>query len=88
MGLDKSACANQSQKLLDDGLTGSYSGPELPFWEVTRAKCIDALGTGCPKTPLLPQSQVTDSVCPEFSLFCMPTKSCFWALRLPELTRT
>jgi hypothetical protein len=22
MGLDKSACANQSQKLLDDGLTG------------------------------------------------------------------
>jgi hypothetical protein len=23
MGLDKSACANQSQKLLDDGLTGS-----------------------------------------------------------------
>src|SRR6266852_7473583 len=26
----------------------------------------DALGTGCPKTPLLPRSQVTDSVCPEF----------------------
>jgi len=24
MGLDKSACANQSQKLLDDGQAGSY----------------------------------------------------------------
>jgi hypothetical protein len=24
MGLDKSACANQSQKLLDDGQHGSY----------------------------------------------------------------
>ena len=24
MGLDKSACANRSQKLLDDGQTGSY----------------------------------------------------------------
>ncbi len=31
MGLDKSACANQSQKLLDDGLTGSYSEPEGPL---------------------------------------------------------
>src|SRR6266849_2807235 len=26
----------------------------------------DALGAGCPKTPLLRRSQATDSVCPEF----------------------
>jgi hypothetical protein len=31
-----------------------------------RERGADALGTGCPKTPLLPRSQVTDSVCPEF----------------------
>jgi hypothetical protein len=34
MGLDKSACANQSQKLLDDEQTGSYFGPEVSFEEV------------------------------------------------------
>ena len=34
MGLDKSACANEQQKLLDDGLLGSYCGPEVPFWEL------------------------------------------------------
>jgi hypothetical protein len=29
-------------------------------------RVADALSTGCPKTPLLPRSQVTDSVRPEF----------------------
>jgi hypothetical protein len=36
------ACVNQSQKLLDDGQTGSYSGPEVRFWEVLTPKpCRD-----------------------------------------------
>jgi hypothetical protein len=34
MGLDKSACANQSQKLLDDEQTGSYSESEGSLWKV------------------------------------------------------
>jgi hypothetical protein len=29
----KSACVNRSQKLLDNGLTGSHSGPEVRFEE-------------------------------------------------------
>jgi hypothetical protein len=33
MGLDKSACANQSQKLLDDVQTGSYSESEGSVWK-------------------------------------------------------
>jgi|HubBroStandDraft_2_1064218.scaffolds.fasta_scaffold23169_4 hypothetical protein len=35
MGLDKSACANQSQKLLDDGQTGSHP-TGLAGWYRTR----------------------------------------------------
>ncbi len=34
--------------------------------EKLRERGADALGTGCPKTPLLSRSQVTDSMCPEF----------------------
>jgi hypothetical protein len=30
-----SACANRSQKLLDNGQPGSYSGPEVGFEEIT-----------------------------------------------------
>ncbi len=35
MGLDKSACANQSQKLLDDEPSGSYSGREVRLEEAS-----------------------------------------------------
>ena len=48
MGLDKSACANQSQKLLDDGQTGGNPGrpdsrhyfrsPDQPDWLFQQAR--------------------------------------------------
>ncbi len=42
------------------------SDPDKSGSEKLRERGADALGTGCPKTPLLSRSQVTDSMCPEF----------------------
>jgi hypothetical protein len=42
------------------------SGTNRKLFRARGERGADTLGTGCPKTPLLPWSQVTDSVCPEF----------------------
>ena len=43
---EKVACVNRSQKLLANGQTGSYPGPEVGLWEVRSSSQDLPISTG------------------------------------------